>query len=83
MSKVITVRLSDDRAQRLDDLVSTGAYATRAAAMTAALDGLLERAEKARIDAAIVSGYKRHPQSDDDLAYAEASARDSIREEPW
>jgi Arc/MetJ-type ribon-helix-helix transcriptional regulator len=83
MSKMITVRLSSDRAQRLDDLVASGTYATRAAALTAALDGLLERMEKARVDEAIVAGYRRRPPSGGDEAYAEASTLDSIREEPW
>jgi Arc/MetJ-type ribon-helix-helix transcriptional regulator len=83
MSKMITVRLSADRAERLDALVASGVYATRAAAVTAALDSLLRQIEKARIDEAIVSGYRRRPPSEGDEAYALASTLESIRQEPW
>ena len=82
---MISLRLSDDRLRRLDELVAEGEASTRAAAMVAAIDAWLELAERRRIDAAIVEGYTRVPQRDDDeLALeAEAAAERSIAEEPW
>jgi Arc/MetJ-type ribon-helix-helix transcriptional regulator len=83
MSKMITVRVSEERAQRLDDLVASGAYPTRAAAVTAALDRLLADAAAREIDRAIVEGYTRIPPTPEENAWAEASARRSIADEPW
>jgi predicted transcriptional regulator len=85
MSTMISLRLSDDRLRRLDQLVADGEASTRAAAMVAAIDAWLELAERRRIDAAIVEGYTRIPQRDDDALAreAEAAAERSIAEEPW
>jgi hypothetical protein len=39
--------------------------------------------ERERIDRAIVEGYTRMPQTEDELAWAEQSTIESIRAEPW
>jgi predicted transcriptional regulator len=85
MSTMISLRLSDDRLRRLDELVAEGEASTRAAAMVAAIDAWLELAERRRIDAAIVEGYTRIPQTEDeDLHHlAEAALHRTIAEEPW
>jgi Arc/MetJ-type ribon-helix-helix transcriptional regulator len=83
MSKMITLRISDERRERLDALIAEGTYATRAAALTVALDRLLAEEEERAIDRAIVEGYTRIPQTPEELAMAEASARRSIADEPW
>jgi hypothetical protein len=38
---------------------------------------------EAEIDRRIVEGYRRHPQTSDEDAWAEANARAGIRDEPW
>lgn len=83
MSKMITVRLSDERTARLDALVVGGAYPSRSAALTAAVDELTAGAERRAIDRAIVEGYERIPPTAEEDAYARASTRESIAEEPW
>jgi Arc/MetJ-type ribon-helix-helix transcriptional regulator len=83
MSKMITLRISEERRERLDALVAEGAFPTRAAALTAALDRLLADEAERAIDLAIVEGYTRIPPTPDDDAYARASARRSIADEPW
>jgi Arc/MetJ-type ribon-helix-helix transcriptional regulator len=83
MSKMITVRLSEERTARLDALVASGAYPSRAAALTAAVDRLVEDEERRAIDRALVEGYTRVPPTAAEDEYAEASSRESIREEPW
>lgn len=80
---MITVRVTDERAQRLDGLVSSGAYPTRAAAVTAAIDRLLAEAAAREIDRAIVEGYTRMPPTPEEDAWAKAAARRSIADEPW
>jgi Arc/MetJ-type ribon-helix-helix transcriptional regulator len=83
MSKMITLRISEARRERLDALVSEGVFPTRAAALTAALDRLLADEAERAIDRAIVEGYTRIPPTPEEDEYARRSAIDSIREEPW
>ena len=48
-----------------------------------AIDRLVAQLESERIDRAIVEGYTRIPQTAEELEWAEWSASESIREEPW
>jgi Arc/MetJ-type ribon-helix-helix transcriptional regulator len=75
--------MSPDRVERVDALVASGAYRTRAEVVREAVDQLLRREEEAAIDRAIVEGYSRVPQTDDELRSADLDLIDSIREEPW
>ena len=81
MSKMITVRMSEDRVRAIDELVASG-RASRAAVIVEAIDKLVRDLEVEAIDRAIVEGYRRIPQTDEELEWAEWSARESIREEP-
>jgi Arc/MetJ-type ribon-helix-helix transcriptional regulator len=83
MSKMITLRISDERHERLDALVAKGTFPNRAAVLTAAIDRLLADEYRRAIDSAIVEGYTRIPPTAEEQAYAEASARRSIADEPW
>jgi len=83
MSVMITVRMSSDRVAKVDALVASGVYATRADLVRTAVEELLGREEAAAIDRAIIDGYTRLPSTPEEDAWAEWSARESIREEPW
>lgn len=83
MSKMITLRVSEERLRRIDAAVARGAYSTRAAALSEALDRLLVEAEEREIDEAIVAGYTRFPPTAEEDAQARASGRRSIADEPW
>jgi len=83
MSKMITLRVSEDRLRRLDEVVSRNGYPTRSAALTAALERLIVEDERRAIDRAIVEGYTRIPPTAEEDAWAEWSTTESIREEPW
>ncbi len=80
---MITLRVSEERVRRVDAAVARGAYPTRAAAMSAALDWLLAEDERRAVDEAIVEGYTRVPPTAEEDAWAHASGLASIREEPW
>lgn len=82
MSKMITVRMSDDRVRAIDALVASGC-ASRAAVIVEAIDRLVAQLESERIDREIVDGYTRIPETADELEWAEWSTEESIREEPW
>lgn len=83
MAKQIAIRIPDDLAQQLDDLVDDGDYPTIADAVRAALRQLIERRRQQALDAAIVAGYRRHPPTPAETAWAEVAGRELIAEEPW
>jgi len=83
MSKMITVRMPDERVARIDELVRTESYESRASFIVEAIDRLVDELEQQEIDRRIVEGYTRMPQTAEELRWAEESARRSVAEEPW
>lgn len=79
----IAVRIPAEQLDALDDLVDRGVYASRAAAVRAGTDALVELDRRHRDDRSIVAGYQRLPPTDAETAAATASLRDAIAEEPW
>ncbi len=80
---MITLRLSEERLERVDEVVARGVYRTRAAALRAALDRMLVEEEERRIDEAIVEGYTRIPPTPEEETMARASTYESVADEPW
>jgi Arc/MetJ-type ribon-helix-helix transcriptional regulator len=83
MSRMITVRMPEDKVARIDELVRAESYETRASFIVAAIDRLVDELEQREIDRSIVEGYTRLPQTEEEQRWAEASGRRSIEEEPW
>ena len=83
MSEQIAVRLPDALLASLDDLVTRGRFESRAQAVRTAIDELLERDRRRREGEEIADGYRRLPQTDDEVEAATAAATCSIEEEPW
>jgi Arc/MetJ-type ribon-helix-helix transcriptional regulator len=83
MSKMITVRMPEDRVARIDALVEAESYESRASFIVEAINRLVEEIEEREIDRRIVEGYTRFPQTEEEQRWARLAALDSIREEPW
>jgi Arc/MetJ-type ribon-helix-helix transcriptional regulator len=79
----IAVRLPTEQLQVLDDLVDRGVYTTRAAAVRAGIEALVELDRRRQADRSILEGYQRVPPTEGETAAAIASLRDAIAEEPW
>lgn len=79
----IAVRLDDDDVERLDEMVSQGRFASRTEAVRAAVRWMLEAQRRRAVGEAIADGYRRVPQSDDEVAIAETNVRRLVEEEPW
>jgi Arc/MetJ-type ribon-helix-helix transcriptional regulator len=79
----IAVRIPEDLLADLDELVSRGVYESRAAAVRAGIEAVLELDRRHLIDVAIIEGYRRTPPTEADREAALASLRDAILEEPW
>lgn len=80
MSEQIAIRIPDELAESLEDLVASGRFETRAQAVRTALEELIETERRRRIGRLIAEGYERTPQGEtDELAEAaSASARSTL-----
>ena len=65
MSPQIAVRVSPELAAELDALVSGGVFETKADAIRAAIEALVDVDRRRRVGEAIVQGYRRTPPGDD------------------
>jgi Arc/MetJ-type ribon-helix-helix transcriptional regulator len=83
MSEQIAVRIPDDLAESLEDLVASGRFETKADAVRRALETLVDAERRRRVGELIADGYRRIPQEDDEVASATRAAIRSIHEEPW
>lgn len=76
------VQLHWDLLQRLDERAAREGR-SRSALIRDAIEAYLYDEEQARIDREIREGYERIPEAEEEMAWAEASAREAIEEEPW
>jgi Arc/MetJ-type ribon-helix-helix transcriptional regulator len=83
VAEQFAIRMSDDLARSLDELVANGRFATRAEAVRAAIEQLLDSERRRELGRRIVKGYMDAPQSDEEVAAATRAAISSIEEEPW
>ena len=65
MSPQIAVRLPAQLLDEIDTLVDAGRFETRAEAVRAGIEQLVDDERRRRIGEAIVAGYTRQPQAED------------------
>ena len=82
MSTQLAIRLSDRILQTLDRLVRAGKFANRTEAVRAAVDTLVNDAERREAEAAIVDRYQRVPDAPTD-SRLEAATKTMVSAEPW
>jgi metal-responsive CopG/Arc/MetJ family transcriptional regulator len=76
------VQLTEKLLQRLDERAAREGR-SRSALIRDAIEAYLYDEDKARIDREIIEGYERIPENEEEMRWAEESAREMIREEPW
>jgi Arc/MetJ-type ribon-helix-helix transcriptional regulator len=79
----IAVRLPRDLLAGVDELVDHGVYQSRAAAVRAGLEAVVEAERRRQIDQAVIAGYRRAPAGRTEHEAAVASLREAILDEPW
>jgi metal-responsive CopG/Arc/MetJ family transcriptional regulator len=79
----IVVRLDDRLLAGVDGLVADGVAATRAEVVRLALVRLMDERRRARASEHIVAAYRRHPQTDEELAGIDAATHALVEDEPW
>ena len=82
MTQFVT-RLDGSLAAEVDRLVTTGLVASRSEAVRLGLRHLVDHYRRERTGSAIVDGYRRLPQTAEDVAWADDATRRMIAEEPW
>lgn len=83
MSEQLAVRFPDGLVAALDELVASKRFDSRADAVRQAVVSLLKELRREAEGRALVDGYTRMPQTDDEVAIAHAAGLRSIDEEPW
>ncbi len=83
MSEQIAIRIPKDLAASLEQLVASGRFETKAEAVRRAVQTLVEEERRREVGERIADGYRRRPQTDEEVAVATASALRSIAEESW
>lgn len=79
----LVTRVPDPLARAVDGLVEAGVFSSRSDAVRAGLEAVVDRQRREAVGRAIVEGYRRLPQGDDDLAWPDAATSAMIAEEPW
>jgi len=82
MTQLVT-RIDTDLAKDVDRLVAEGVVESRSDAVRKGLQTLIEQTRRSRTAEAIISGYTRHPQTDDEVAWADQATVQMIGDEPW
>jgi Arc/MetJ-type ribon-helix-helix transcriptional regulator len=82
VSQLVT-RIDDELAREIDALVAEGVAASRSDAVRQALRALVDQHRRRKIGEAIVEGYRRLPQTDEELGWTDQAAIRMIEEEPW
>ena len=83
MPTQLAIRLPDDLLRDLDWVVIRLNYDSRTEAMRDALIRLIDQERRQEIGEQIAEGYRRMPQTEDEMAGSDQALIDSINEEPW
>ncbi len=83
MTQQLAVRISDELVEELDRFVAQGRFANRSELVRTAIGDLVERERRAAGGEAVEAGYRRQPETTEELATAESNLRRLLIEEPW
>jgi Arc/MetJ-type ribon-helix-helix transcriptional regulator len=79
----VVARLDDDLVAAVDELVSQGLFESRSDAIRVALRKVVDERKRRLIGEAIIDGYRRIPETAEELTWAKAATIAMIEEEPW
>ena len=79
----LVVRIDEDLAALVDQLVADRAVESRSDAVRRGLRALVDEHQRARTAQAIVDGYRNQPQRDDEDGWSDAATVAMIADEPW
>ena len=82
MPQLVT-RVDDELAAAVDELVESGAVASRSEAVRVALEELVDRHRRRIVGERIIAGYEAVPQTDAEIGWADEASARMIADEPW
>jgi len=82
MTQLVT-RIDDELAASIDDLIAQGVVESRSDAVRRGLRVLIDQNRRRRTAEAIIRGYQLHPQSENEMAWADEATVRMIGEETW
>jgi Arc/MetJ-type ribon-helix-helix transcriptional regulator len=82
MAQFVT-RVDPRLAEDVDRLIRDGVVPSRSAAVRLGLEALVDRHRRQAIGQAIVDGYRRLPQTDEEIGWSDEATRRMIADEPW
>lgn len=82
MAQLVT-RIDDELAASIDALIAQGVVESRSDAVRRGLHVLIDQTHRGRTATAIVAGYRAHPQSEEEVAWADEATIRMIAEDPW
>ena len=82
MAQLIT-RVDDKLVAQVDAIVASGEAESRSDAVRRALEAMIDQRRRRLIGEAIAEGYRRVPETEEELRWADDNARSMIAEEPW
>ena len=82
MAQLIT-RVDDELIAQLDAIVASGEAESRSDAVRRALEAMIDQRRRRLIGEAIADGYRRVPETGEELRWAEENSRSMVAEEPW
>lgn len=83
MTAQLVTRVPQEVLAAIDELVREGLFDSRSEVVRAGLVAVIERRRRVAVGEAIVEGYRRVPQVEDDLSWSDAASVAMIAEEPW
>jgi Arc/MetJ-type ribon-helix-helix transcriptional regulator len=83
MSHQLVTRVGEDLIRHVDALVRDGVLESRSHAVRLGLERLVHQLERERIGESIVEGYRRLPETEDELRRAREAGQRMIEAEPW
>jgi Arc/MetJ-type ribon-helix-helix transcriptional regulator len=82
MTQIVT-RVDDQLAEAVDQLVASGAVASRSDAVRIGLQHLVDRHRRDAVGELINAGYRRLPQTAAEVGWADQATIMMIADEPW
>jgi len=82
MTQLVT-RIDDELAASLDRLVASGAVRNRSDAVRKGLERLIEEHRRKAVGDSIAEGYRREPQREAEIGWADESSIRMIADESW
>ena len=79
----IIARVDDQLMAQLDEIVASGEAESRSDAVRCALEAMIDKRRRRLVGEAIAEGYRRVPETGEELRWADENVRAMIAEEPW